>query len=83
MKTLQAVELLHVSVSTDFFMQLLGDVLSVPSGLGSSEELNKNCLVLRLIQLLQGAHKKNLKAYFEITGKKNKTGGWQNKDKWA
>lgn len=49
MKTLQAVELLHVSVSTDFFMQLLGDVLSVPSGLGSNGELNKNCLVLRLI----------------------------------
>lgn len=53
-------------------MQLLGDLCSfVPSGPGSREELNKNSLVLRLTQLLQGAHKKeNQKASAEITEEK-------------
>jgi len=66
-------------------MQLLGDACSfVPSGPGSREELNKNCLVLRLMQLLYGAHKKkNQKAYAEITGEKVKYWWVGDKDTYA
>lgn len=76
MGMLQAVEILCVSDLNRLFVQLLGDAcFSVPSGQGTSEELNKNCSILRLIQCLKGAHdKKNQKAHVEITGRKVKYG---------